>query len=160
MAKPSTALVAALRATAARLDEGARYQWTHQGACNCGHLAQTLTRRSQAEIHRIAVEKAGDWGEHAIEFCATSGYPIDHVLSEMLAAGLELSDVTSLERLSDREVLRRMPGGGRGVDHRRREDVVRYLEAWAELLEEQLPAAPVIPLPVRSPREAPRRRAV
>lgn len=143
MARPSRTLIAALRVTAARLASGARYQWTHQGACNCGHLAQTLTRRSRDEIHRLAIEKAGDWGEHALEHCPTSVYPIDHVLSEMLEAGLELSDVTELERLSDRDVLRRMPDGGRDVDHRRREDVVRYLEAWAELLEERLLATEV-----------------
>jgi hypothetical protein len=163
MAKPSLTLITALRATAERLASGARYQWTHQGACNCGHLAQTLTRRSREEIHRIAVERAGDWGEHAIEYCPTSGYPIDHLLTEMLDAGLELSDVTSLERLDDRDVLRRLPDRGRAVDHRRREDVVAYLRAWADLLEEKLERhAPVIPLrPLRAnDEEGGARRAV
>lgn len=138
MARPNRTLIAALRATAARLAAGERYQWTHQGACNCGHLAQTITRRSREELHRIAVQKAGDWREHAIEYCPTSGYPIDAVLGEMLDAGLELSDIGHLERLSDPAVLRRFPLEERGLDHRRREDVVRYLEAWADLLEEQL----------------------
>lgn len=138
MARPNRTLIAALRATARRLEAGSRYQWTHQGACNCGHLAQTITQRSREELHRIAVEKAGDWGEHAIEYCQTSGYPIDHVLSEMLDAGLELADVTNLERLADPVVRRSMPDGGRDLDHRRREDVVRYLDAWADLLEDAL----------------------
>jgi hypothetical protein len=157
MAKPSITLVTALRVTADRLASGVRYQWTHQGACNCGHLAQTLTRRSREEIHRIAVGRAGDWGEHAIEYCPTSGYPIDHLLTEMLEAGLELSDVASLERLGDREVLRRLPDGGRAVDHRRREDVVVYLRAWADLLEERLGRyAEVVPLhPERAGAEEP-----
>jgi hypothetical protein len=138
MARPNRTLIAALRVTAARIAAGSRYQWTHQGACNCGHLAQTITQRSREEIHRLAVQKAGDWGEHAIDYCPTSGYPIDHVLSEMLAAGLELADVAQLERLADPEVRRRLPDAGRQLDHRRREDVVRYMEAWAELLEDRL----------------------
>lgn len=138
MARPNRTLIAALRATAARLAAGSRYQWTHQGACNCGHLAQTITRRSREELHRLAVQRAGDWGEHAIDYCPTSGYPIDAVLSEMLDAGLELSDVGHLERLDDVAVLRRLPIEERGLDHRRREHVVRYLEAWADLLEERL----------------------
>lgn len=138
MARPSRTLIAALRATAARLAAGSRYQWTHQGACNCGHLAQTLTRRSREELHRLAVQKAGDWGEHAVDYCATSGHPIDAVIGEMLDAGLELADVGHLERLSDPAVVRRFPLGERALDFRRREDVVRYLEAWADLLEERL----------------------
>ena len=43
MARPSRRLIDALRATARRLEDGARYEWGHMGRCNCGHLAQTLT---------------------------------------------------------------------------------------------------------------------
>jgi hypothetical protein len=140
MARPTRVLVDALRRTAARLrGTHAAFRWTHMGACNCGHLAQTLTDRSKDEIHRLAIEKAGDWGEHAVEYCATSGYPIDHVLSEMLDAGLELADVEHLERLSDRRVLRTLPAGERQLDRRSRADAIRYMTAWADLLEGQLP---------------------
>ncbi|HJL18003.1 MAG TPA: hypothetical protein RMH99_20220 [Sandaracinaceae bacterium LLY-WYZ-13_1] len=138
MARPTRTLIDALRATAARLRDGSRYRWTHMGACNCGHLAQTITRRSREEIHRLAVQKAGDWGQHAVEYCATSGYPIDHVMTEMLDVGLELADVEHLEKLSDPRVLRRLPVGERELSFRRREDVVRYMDEWADLLEERL----------------------
>ena len=137
MARPTLALIHALRATAARLADGVEYRWTHMGACNCGHLAQTITTLPRAEIHRLALERAGDWGEQAVEYCPASGYPIDHVIERMLEVGLELSDVTGLERLSDPKVLRRFPVGERALSFRRREDVVRYMEAWAELLDEQ-----------------------
>ena len=41
----------ALRATADRLAApDARYEWGHMGGCNCGHLAQTVTTLSRAEI--------------------------------------------------------------------------------------------------------------
>ena len=61
MTRPNPDLIAALRATAARLEGGAHYRWTQMGSCNCGHLAQTLTRRAPAEIHRAAVERASSW---------------------------------------------------------------------------------------------------
>lgn len=139
MARPTVALVEALRQTAERLRTGVEFRWTHMGACNCGHLAQTLTDRSREEIHRIAVEKAGDWGEHAVEYCATSGFPIDHVMTEMLDAGLELADVEHLERLSDPRVLRSLPLEARHLDRRDRRDAIRYMEAWASYLEDRLP---------------------
>ena len=131
-------LIQSLRKTAARLRAGETYRWAHQGACNCGHLAQTLTKRSREEIHRAALEKAGDWREHAVEYCATSGLPIDHILTEMLNVGLSLDDIEHLERLSDPRVLAQLPPGERALDFRAREDVVRYMEAWADLLESQL----------------------
>lgn len=147
MAKPNRQLVDALRTTAARLRAGSTYRWTHMGACNCGHLAQTITGRSPAEIHRLAVEKAGDWGEHAVDHCPASGYPIDHVIDRMLEAGLELADVEHLERLSDPAVLRRLPVGERTLSHRDRADVIRYMEAWAGLLEEALEPSGVRRIP-------------
>lgn len=140
MARPTRTLIAALRVTAARLSGQSVYRWTHMGACNCGHLAQTLTHRTREEIHRLALEKAGDWGEHAVDYCPSSGYPIDHVIARMLDAGLALRDIERLERLSDPKVLRRLPV--QHLDHRRRDHTVRYLLAWADLLEEELAALP------------------
>lgn len=133
-------LAVALRQTAARIRAGETYRWTHQGSCNCGHLAQTLTDRSREEIHAAAVQKAGDWREHTIDYCPTSGLPIDHILGEMLDAGLTLGDIEHLERLSDRRVLETLPPEARHLDYRRSEDVVRYMEAWADRLAPQAPA--------------------
>ena len=126
-------LIAALRTTARRLERGVRYRWAHMGSCNCGHLAQTLTRLPRQEIHRLALQKAGDWGEQARQYCPTSGYPMDHILGVMRSYGLDADDIWHLERLSDPEVLRRLPPGQRHLDHRLREDVVRYLRTSADL---------------------------
>ena len=90
------------------------------GSCNCGHLAQTLTRLPKEEIHRMALERAGDWGEQAREYCSTSGFPMDHVLAVLFDAGLSRDDIWHFERLSDPRVLRRLPLGERHLDHRRR----------------------------------------
>ena len=143
MGRPTHELVEALRSTAQRLRTGATYRWTHQGACNCGHLAQTVTRMSKAELHRIALEKAGDWAEHAIDYCPDSGYPLDHVIEKILGLGLTTDDIVHLERLSDPAVVAEAKSQGRVLDYRSRDDVVWYLECWARLLNEKLvPQAP------------------
>lgn len=147
MAIATHALVDALTRTAARIETGDDFRWAHMGACTCGHLAQTVTQRSRAEIHRLALERAGDWGEQGVEYCATSGLPIDHIITELLALGLNTEDLKHLERLSDRKVLRRLPADRRNqMDFRDPADVVLYLRAFAALLAEGLPD----PLPAQA----------
>ena len=137
MAKPTKALITALLDTVARLQAGAPYQWGHMGSCNCGHLVQSLTRHSREEIHRAALMRAGDWGQQSIDYCPTSGYPLDHILSTVLQAGLERDDIDHLERLGDLRVLRRLPLAERDLKRNKREDVIVYMRTWAQLLIEQ-----------------------
>ncbi|MEM1204630.1 MAG: hypothetical protein AAGN66_15485 [Acidobacteriota bacterium] len=136
-ATPNPRLVEALRSTARRLEAGASYRWTHMGSCNCGHLAQTVTQMSAEELHRAALEKAGDWTQQAIDHCPTSGFPMDHVIDALLDLGLDRGDLRNLELLSDTEVLRRLPAGDRHLDKRSRPDLIRYLRSWADLLEDR-----------------------
>ena len=139
MARPTVELVQALRTTAARLESGATYKWSHFGQCNCGNLAQTVTQLSPKEVYEAAFVRAGDWGQQARDFCPTSGYPIDYLLEQLFALGMEPEDVRHLERLSDDRVLKRL--GVATLRHNQRDDVVRYMRCWADLLEEALPAS-------------------
>ncbi len=143
MARPTIPLISALRTTAARLDGGASYKWSHFAQCNCGNLAQTITSLSPTEIYEAAFQRSGDWGEQAMEFCATSGYPIDYVIGKMLELGMSRDDVRHLERLSDPEVCRRI---GWSLRHSSRDDVVAYMNTWADLLEERLASEDAAPL--------------
>lgn len=145
MARAEPRLIEALRSTARRLARGADYRWTHMGMCNCGHLAQTVTRHSKEELHRMALEKAGDWNQQVLDHCPTSGYPMDHVIGAMLDLGLDRDDLCHLELLSSRQVLGRLPVGQRDLDQRRRDDVVLYLETWATQLEEEWLAEQDVP---------------
>lgn len=140
MAYANALLIDALRRTATRLTEGSSYAWGHLGACNCGQLAQAITGRSGADIHRVAMRAGGAWIDRAREYCPTSGRPVDEVISELLAVGLNTSDLADLENLGNDEVLRALPSGRRWLERNRREDVVEYLETWADLLESQLGA--------------------
>lgn len=130
-------LIQALRMTALRLDSGVQFRWTHMGACICGNLAQTVTRLSAADIHRAALQKAGDWGEQAYDFCPTSGLPIDHIMGTLMDLGLGPADIRHLERLSDPQVLRRLPLEQQMLNRLERNDVILYLNTWADLLEER-----------------------
>jgi hypothetical protein len=139
MAQATLELIAALRRTAARLEAGSDYQWGHMGACNCGHLAQTITRLPKREIHEWALERVGDWETQANQYCPTSGYRIDDVIAAMLDLGMTRRDIRNLERLADPQVLAQLPEGERRLAHNRREDAIRYMRAWADLLEAELP---------------------
>lgn len=124
--------------TAARLNSGADYAWSMQGACNCGHLAQTLTGLTSAEIHARGLEKPGDWRDHIEDWCTTSLYPIDQVIRLMLDAGLSLDDVANIERLGDQAVRAAMPRDLGPLDYKNRAHVRAYFETWAALLEDEL----------------------
>ena len=139
MARPSRKLIDALRKTIIMLRNSQRYAWGHMGHCNCGFLAQTITELSPKEIHQMALSSRGnDWAERAIDYCPDSGYPIDHIIAQMLELGLSQEDIVSLEKLNDGRVLERLPEGQKYLRRNHKEDVLLYFETWADLLEEKL----------------------
>lgn len=168
MARPSAALVTALRQTALRLERVATvYRWSHFAHCNCGHLAQTITGLAPTDIYEAARVREGDWGQQAAVsplrldrpdygdrpaldegawepedrgVCTVTGSPIDLVLEQMFGLGLDREDIRHLERLSDPSVRRRLGSSTTEFAHGDRANVVAYLRAWADLLEEALPA--------------------
>src|ERR1700749_5176944 len=105
MARPSFEIIEALRSAAKELDKSGAYQWGHMGACNCGFVAQEITKLTEAEIHRRALMGHGDWTEQLNDYCATSGLPFDDIISELLNSGFSKTDLQHLERLSDPAVL-------------------------------------------------------
>ena len=138
MARPNPELIAAIERTISKLQQGASYQWGHMGACNCGNLAQELTKLSKAEIHKYAMQRHGDWNDQLIDYCPTSGYPMDLMVTKMLEYGLTIDDLSHLERLSDPVILSKIEKDKRDqLNKNRREDVVFYLQTWANLLREK-----------------------
>ena len=154
MATSSLPLIQALRNTAQRLATQAPYQWGHMGSCNCGHLAQTITKLTKGEIHARAMERYGDWERQLTDYCPTSGLPIDQTIDEMLALGFTRQDLAHLERLADPVIRAAIPFERRNaLRHNQRDDVVLYLRAWADLLEQDLLSH--ITLPSFEPEMAP-----
>lgn len=138
MATPNLQLIDALQLAANRLRNGAHYAWGHHGACNCGHLLQVITRLEESVILAHAHTGAGEWTEIAAESCAVTGAPFSLLLQALEEAGLTTTDIHHLEYLSDKEVLRQLPGGFRWLKRNVRQDVVDYFEAFAQLLTAQL----------------------
>ena len=142
----SLPLIQALRNTARRLATEAPYQWGHMGSCNCGHLAQTITQLTKAEIHARAMQRYGDWERQLVDYGPTSGLPIDQTIDEMLALGFTRADLTHLERLADPTIRAVIPFERRNaLRHNQRDDVVLYLRTWADLLEIDLLAGITLP---------------
>lgn len=140
MALATWEIVTALRKTAQKLKEENTYQWGHMGACNCGNLAQTITSYTKAEIHQYALAaREGDWSEMAEEYCQISGLPLDMMIASMINKGFSLDDFKNLEYLSDKKVLSLIPKEKRDhLQHNKKEDVILYLNTWAQMLENEL----------------------
>lgn len=135
MAQATPEVIEVLKITANRLRSGADYQWGHAGACNCGHLAQSMTSLDTREIYR---QVAGEWSEYLNDYCPITGDNVEDVVATMIRFGFEPSELADLEYLRDPEVLRRLPGGHRYLRRNERDHVVLYLETWASMLEEQI----------------------
>ncbi|ACY15993.1 hypothetical protein [Haliangium ochraceum] len=148
MARANVDLIRALRQTAERLRGDVHYQWGHMGECNCGHLAQTITRLDKRLIHAWALEREGDWAQQVHDYCPSSGYRIDDIITAMLDLGMARDDIEQLEKLADPAVLALVRA--RTGDERRhlrrnlRDDVILYMDTWADLLAADLPAAPQV----------------
>lgn len=129
-------LISALRETADRLSNGARYEWGHMGRCNCGHLVQTLTDMSDHEIVKSIDFEMDEWSEHAKDYCEGTGQKVDDLFITLQNVGFGYEDVIHLENLSDQRVLERLPGQRRHLRRNSVEDVTLYMCTMADLLEE------------------------
>lgn len=147
MARPSLEIIETLRNAAKKIEASEHYQWGNMGACNCGFLAQEVTKLSKAEIHRRAMERHGDWTEHLNDYCPINGLPFDAIISELIAFGFDSSDLKHLEKLSDPTILQTISFAERNLKHNVKQDVVVYLKAWINLLEDELVANIKIELP-------------
>lgn len=80
----------------------------------------------------------GAWEPEDLGMCSVSELNMTQVFAELAAWGLDARDVESLERLDDPEVRRRLDT--HTVDFLRsdRTNVILYLRAWADVLEERL----------------------
>jgi hypothetical protein len=130
-------LISALQETAHRLGNGARYEWGHMGRCNCGHLVQTITQMSDYEIVKSIDFQLDEWTEHAKDYCEGTGHRVDDLFIALQNVGFSYQDVIHLENLSDRRVLNRLNGHGCYLQRNKVEDVMRYMTALADLLEEE-----------------------
>ncbi len=139
MAQSKPELIGALRETAKRLDDGAKYEWGHMARCNCGHLVQTLTDMTDYEIAKSVDFQLDEWSEYAQDYCAGTGHKVDDLFETLQVVGFSHTDVVHLENLSDKRVLCRLGNGTpRYLQRNNIDDVTLYMTTMADLLEEEL----------------------
>ena len=106
--------------TIQRLSSKSKYQWTHQGNCNCGHVIQSVTGMSPGKIHNIALTGPGEWVDHAKKYCKTSGLPVDDLISKLLSIGIKIDDIAHLELLSDPNIIRYIPNSVKPLSYKKK----------------------------------------
>ncbi len=131
-------IIRTIRMAAQKLEVSTSYQWGHMGACNCGFLAQEVTSLTKEEIHRRAMMRYGDWSEQLNDYCPNSGLPMDETISALISFGFESDDLKNLERLSDQRVVLMLPAAERNLHFNIKDDVIKYMRAWADMLEDML----------------------
>ena len=137
MAESNPRLIHYIRETADRLENGADYQWGHQGQCNCGHIVQTITELSPSEIYHRVIQTTGEWSEFANDYCLHTNLEVEEILDTLKNQGLTREDMRNLEYLADESILSKLPGGKRYLEKNKREDAILYMRTWADVLEEK-----------------------
>ena len=138
MAYANIQLVDALKETANRLKSGAHYAWGNHGSCNCGNLLQVVTKLSKEEIICYAQTGVGEWTELAEDYCHVTDAPVSLLINKLQHLGLTPTDIHNIEYLEDRAVLNKLPGGFRWLKRNIKDDVIVYLETFADMLQQKL----------------------
>jgi hypothetical protein len=136
MARASLEIVHVLRKTADRLGYSKSYPWGRMRLSNCVLLALEVMNLRKGDVH---------WREQFRDYCPSSKYTIDELISDMLAFGFDRDDLIHLEKLSDKRVLQNIPEHERNLALNSKKDVVIYLKAWADLVERDLIAHIMLP---------------
>jgi hypothetical protein len=84
----------------------------------------------------------GAWEPDDLGVCPVSELNMTQIFAELGAWGLTARDVESLERLDDPEVRRNLGTHTRDFLRSDRTNVILYMRAWANVLEERLGNAP------------------
>ena len=141
MATANPLLIDALRRTADKLQNGAKYEWGHMGRCNCGHLVQTITNLSDDQLVESVDHQLDEWSEHAKDYCSGTGTKVDDLFRKMNDYGFNYKDMQHLEYLNDPEVLADLPAGRRHLQKNDVNDVCLYMNKMADIMEESLQPA-------------------
>lgn len=88
----------------------------------------------------------GAWEPENVGACTLTGMSLDVVFDKLGGIGLETVDFQHLERLSDPIVRKRLGTSHINYPHNDRQNVIDYLRAWADLLEEEFSDSAATPM--------------
>jgi len=121
------------------------YEWNDRTRCNCGIVARQVLQTDARGLKRALppILDQGtflpSWRAMTQTYCSDTGLPRNEVFARLLAAGLRPTDFAHLEDLANSEIIARMNATRRPnspVIKSRKSDVIAYLRAWAEGIEE------------------------
>lgn len=153
-------LIEALRKTADHIENNIKeYRWSDPGQCNCGMLAQTVCNLPDVSVS-IQLSKdvvLSTWQDMSRsqqrKQCKTTGMNMNVVFQKLLDVGMKWKDFTHLELLSNKAILARagiLPEPrvydeyGNDINYYERPaNTIRYMRAWADMLEEKLNKTPI-----------------
>lgn len=139
--------IEALKATLVKLkDESVPYAWGDPAMCNCGLLVQSIMNidsKTLCDRLEIEVVKKQSVCIYSMNFdpkylCPDTGIHMSRVIQSLLSTGFSKDDIQELEHLNNKEVLNRL-GRTEHDDYDDRENVIAYITAWIEILEEETP---------------------
>lgn len=139
--------IEALKATLIGLkDPDREYEHGHHGTCNCGFVISAITELGKNEIlKRLTIDGLGGCyysdmiDGRKFEICPVTGLPMNYIIKSLFEAGFNGDDIKNLENLSDKKVLSlaRINTSLNGRYYADRENVIAYITAWIEILEEE-----------------------
>jgi hypothetical protein len=131
------------------------YQWSFFENCNCGCLARTIAdnyfdddgrwfRDERQKLGRLPLPmvQREDWtGIAEYAFCNITKLPVDSIFRTLFKIGIRHKDIYELEFLANPEIRTRAGLPLRdcfsNMDHKSRENVIIYMRAWADMLDEK-----------------------
>jgi|ERR1700733_684153 len=140
-----------LKATIINLENGMEYGWYNGSCCNCGVVATTILGKNSVinflNSPLIDPLERGAFSRYA--YCMTTNLPLPLVFLKLKDAGFSHQDLLHLEYLGNKEILDKM-GQEQYIRHEQefvletistsykdRNNLISYLKAWVEILEEE-----------------------
>ena len=116
------------------------YDWSLFSSCNCGILAQAITKLSKENIFEQICsmpnseeDLLGGWGDK-INYCTQTGLPLPFVITTLINAGMKPIEFDKLEWLN-------LPVNKRNIEEGIQQDpnyVISYMRTWADYLVNQI----------------------
>jgi len=160
------------------------YKWKDTNTCNCGLVAQAVTRTNKDELDELYLQPIASpiqvknkskfsptWSDMVAEYCPLTKEPVTEIFKKLFDAGMTREDIGHLEYLSDPEILEKININldttekyfvkrtktksflGLGFKkktisvrvqktrkvyyYQKKENLIAYLEAWIEILEDK-----------------------
>ena len=121
------------------------YEWFNVQSCNCGLIVQHLLNASSEEVSRrfdksrksVSDRDEMNWTELVQHKCSVTGLPLDGIIKTLFKRGFKPEDIVHLEYLSNKEILKRTDIDTKNEEYfTRKENLIKYLKAWLEILNE------------------------